>query len=168
MSNIKKVAEFLRNCIEIYIPTITLSIMLIAFIIQIFTRYILNDPVTWTYEVTTIGFIWTILLGSSFARKTAEHVDFGVIYDLFNERWKRLSRIFVNVLLVVLLGVLIVPVYEYLEFQSTQYSHVLRIPMNLAYAPFLILIISIFIYSFVEIVKDIQSMIRNTKQHYLK
>ncbi|WP_221565779.1 TRAP transporter small permease [Alkalihalobacillus sp. TS-13] len=168
MSTLKKVAKFLRNLIEIYIPTTTLSIMLIAFIIQIYSRYILKDPITWTYEVTKITFIWTILLGSSYALRVSEHVEFGVIYDLFNERWKRFTRIIVNLLLIVLLGVLIIPVYDYLDFQSTQYSHVLRIPMNIAYAPFLILIISILIYSVVQIGKDLHGIVHKMKEHHVE
>ncbi|WP_332696262.1 TRAP transporter small permease [Halalkalibacter lacteus] len=168
MRNLKSSANFLRNLIEVYIPTITLSIMLIAFIIQIFSRYILKDPVTWTYEVTTIAFIWTVLLGSSYAKRTSDHVDFGVIYDLFNDKWKRYSRIVVNILLIILLTFLIVPVYEYLDFLSTQNSHVLRIPMNFAYAPFLILIISLVIYSVTQMIKDISNIINQFKGNHVE
>ena len=43
-----------------------LSIMFACFIIQIFFRYVLNNPVGWTEEVIVTTWLWTVLWGAAF------------------------------------------------------------------------------------------------------
>ena len=77
----KKTGSFLLDLFEIYIPSVAFSIMFVVFVLQIFFRYFLNRPLTWPYEVTIFGFIWTAILGACFARRYGVHVVFGLIYD---------------------------------------------------------------------------------------
>ena len=49
-----------------------LSLMFACFIIQIFFRYVLNNPVGWTEEVIVTTWLWTVLWGAAFILGEAE------------------------------------------------------------------------------------------------
>ena len=83
-STLLKIGQFILDLFEIYIPAVAFSVMFIVFILQIFFRYFLNNPLTWPYEITIFGFIWTAILGACYARRLGIHVVFGIIYDTLN------------------------------------------------------------------------------------
>lgn len=158
MKYIKKIGRFLLDLVEVYIPIITFSIMFSMFVVQIFYRYYLNQPLTWAYEVTTITFIWTVLLGAGYARRRQDHVSFSIIYDLMSDRFQMICRILGNVLIAVAFIIAIYPVYDYTQFLYTQKSSVLRIPFNIAFAPFLIFILLTIGHSLYDIFKDLKKI----------
>ncbi|TPL82638.1 TRAP transporter small permease, partial [Mesorhizobium sp. B2-3-13] len=43
-----------------------LAAMFIAFILQIFTRYVINDPLGWTLEVCLTTWLWLVFWSSAF------------------------------------------------------------------------------------------------------
>ena len=59
-----------------------LSTMFACFIIQIFFRYVLNNPVGWTEEVIVTAWLWTVLWGAAFIITEAEEVRFDILYLL--------------------------------------------------------------------------------------
>ena len=42
-------------------------------LLQVFTRYVLNDPISWGEEVALHLFIWMIMLGSAYGIRRASH-----------------------------------------------------------------------------------------------
>src|SRR5690606_30206243 len=46
--------------------------MFVAFLIQIVMRYVLNAPVGWTTEVSTLAWLWGILWGAALVLKDEE------------------------------------------------------------------------------------------------
>ena len=79
----KKAFNFLRDCVELYIPIAALLIMFCTFVFQIFSRYILNSPVPWAYEVTVMCYLWMVVLGACYAYRDRSHVTFTLFYDQF-------------------------------------------------------------------------------------
>jgi C4-dicarboxylate transporter DctQ subunit len=158
MKFIKKIGRFLLDLIEVYIPIITFSVMFSMFVVQIFYRYYLNEPLTWAYEVTTITFIWTVLLGACYARRRQDHVSFTILYDLMTDRVQMICRILGNLLIAVAFIVAIYPVYDYTQFLYTQKSSVLRIPFNIAFAPFLIFLLLTIGHSLYDVFIDLKKI----------
>lgn len=57
-----------------------LAAMFAAFILQIFTRYVMNDPLSWTQEVCVTTWLWLVLWGSAFSLNEHDQVRFDVLY----------------------------------------------------------------------------------------
>ena len=57
-----------------------LAAMFAAFILQIFTRYVMNDPLGWTQEVCLTTWLWLVLWGSAFSLTERDQVRFDVLY----------------------------------------------------------------------------------------
>ena len=47
MEKLKKLGLVLRDVVEIYIPVTSFVIMFLVFILQIFCRYVLRQPLQW-------------------------------------------------------------------------------------------------------------------------
>ena len=60
---------------------VLLSVMFATFIIQIFWRYVLNNPVGWSEEVIITAWLWTVLWGAAFVLSEAEEIRFDIIYS---------------------------------------------------------------------------------------
>ena len=57
-----------------------LAAMFAAFILQIFTRYVMNNPLSWTQEVCVTTWLWLVLWGSAFSLNEHDQVRFDVLY----------------------------------------------------------------------------------------
>ncbi|RPF54243.1 TRAP-type C4-dicarboxylate transport system permease small subunit [Aquisalibacillus elongatus] len=140
------------------IPAIAFSLMFIAFVIQVYYRYILDDPLAWTYEVTVVGFVWTLIFGAIYARRKDEHVAFSYIYDLVPEKVQFAFRVIGNLLVIVLIAIAFKPTYEFIQFMEMSETTTFNIPYNIVYFPFLILMVMLVFYSVKDIIVDLKNI----------
>ncbi len=156
----KKAARFILDFVEVYLPMLSFSMLFVVFILGIFFRYFLT-PLTWTLELSLICFIWTSLLGGLYAKRTGSHVKFTLIYDMVSPKtqlWMRLSG---NGLLLFSFLLGFVPSVKYVLFMGFKKSNVLKIPMDIAFFPFIIFMsfmIGRFIY---DIYTDLSILVRS-------
>ena len=70
-----------------------LSVMFATFIVQIFFRYILNNPIGWSEEVIITTWLWTVLWGAAFILGESEEIRFDIIYSVVSERTRRVFTV---------------------------------------------------------------------------
>jgi TRAP-type C4-dicarboxylate transport system permease small subunit len=155
-----KIGQFFLDLIEKYIPTVSFSVMFLVFVLQIFCRYVLNQPLTWPYEVTIFGFIWTTMLGACYALRLKSHVVFSLIYDRLTPLTQLIFRLIGNLGILVAACLAVYPTYQYLVFQRINKSMVLRIPYNIAFSPYLIFLLVIAGRLVYSLVVDIRKIVR--------
>lgn len=113
-----------------------MAVMVVVVSWQVFTRYVLASPSTWTSELATFLLIWISLLGAAYALRMKAHL--GV--ELLERSLRGSSRIMhaYVVYLSVILFAFFVFVYGgtrlvYITLQLEQASAVLQIPMGYVY-----------------------------------
>lgn len=151
-----KILGIIADIIEIYIPSIAFVTMFLTFVIQIFFRYFLNNPLTWPYEVTVFGFIWTALFGALYAKRKNSHVKFTLLYDHMSPGKQLIIRLTGNLLLLISFIMGFYPAYDYIMFLAYQKSTVLFIPYNIAYFPYLVFMAGIIIRLILDIIADVR------------
>ena len=159
MITLKATGRLLTKIVDDYIPAIAFFVMFVAFTIQIFTRYVLNDPASWPWDITIIGFVWTILLSAVRSIRTHDHVQFSLIYSARTDVGKAVFRVIGGILLVGTLAIAIPPSWSYVYFSRIMKRGVLRIPLIYVFFPFMIFIVLSAVFLFVDLVKDIRSLI---------
>ncbi|RYH00940.1 TRAP transporter small permease [Salipiger sp. IMCC34102] len=112
-----------------------------GFMVQIYYRYVLNNPLRWTEEFTMIAFIWTVFWAAAFLVPIREHVSFEVVYDVVSPKVRRVFNIFSMVLIIVAFVVLIPATWDYLDFLTRKKSPVLRLPMHLIYGCYILFLV---------------------------
>jgi TRAP-type C4-dicarboxylate transport system permease small subunit len=151
---LKKTGKFLVDCIELYLPMLTFTVLFVSFMSQIVARYLFK-PLIWPEELSLICFIWTALLGGLYAKRTGSHVAFTMLYDAAKPGLQKAMRIAGNALLLTSLILIFIPSWNYIQFMAYKKSDALRIPMNWAYFPFIVFLADMIVRLVIDIVKDI-------------
>ena len=153
---LKKMGCFLLDLCEIYIPATAFLIMFTVFVLEIFCRYFFNYPLTWAYEVTVFGFIWTVILGAAYATRSGAHVMFDLLYEKQSPQVQRYMRMVGNAVLAVGFSITVPASYQFIKFMAFEKSSVLRIPFHLGYAPYLPFLLIVVGRAVYNVVNDVR------------
>lgn len=115
-----------------------LSIMFAGFIIQIFYRYVLNDPIGWTEEVIITMWLWVVLWGAAFILSEAEEIRFDIIYSNISEGTRRIFTVITSVALIAAYGISLPATFRYVAFMRVEHSAYLHVPIDIMYSVFVI------------------------------
>ena len=136
-SRASAIARWLRRRAENILVAL-LSTMFACLIIQIFFRYVLNNPLGWTEEVVITMWLWTVLWGAAFILGEAEEIRFDIIYSNIPESVRRVFTVITGIVLVVLYGISLPAAYSYVSFMKVERSAYLHVPINWMYSVFII------------------------------
>lgn len=115
--------------------TILLVFMTFLVIWQVFTRYVLNDPASFTEELVRYSLIWTGFIGAAYAFSTREHMALTFLRDKLEPNKKRLVTIGVDALILIFaFAILLVGGAKLAFAASMEYSALLGVPRSLVYA----------------------------------
>jgi TRAP-type C4-dicarboxylate transport system permease small subunit len=93
--------------IEEVLSGVFFASVLLLVLVQIFCRYILNSPLTWSEELARYLFVWVVFLGASTAIKSRSHTRFSLLLQRLPERGQRILVIVGNMSLLPFLAILI-------------------------------------------------------------
>jgi TRAP-type C4-dicarboxylate transport system permease small subunit len=96
-----KILERIFDVIEQGLGVTLLLVMFASVLIQIFFRYVLKSPLTWTEEASRYSFIWTVLLGAAFAVRRREHVVMDVLVKKFPAPLQKQISFFLNLMILI-------------------------------------------------------------------
>ncbi len=109
-----------------------------GFIVQVFYRYVLNDPIRWSEELIMIAFIWVVFWAAAFMVPIKSHVTLEVVYDMVPKKTKRIFSLFSMLVIIIAFLLLIPATIDYLDFLTRKKSPVLRIHMHWIYLCYLL------------------------------
>ncbi len=135
------ILKFLHKRAEDVLVVMT-AVMFTAFIIQIFTRYILNAPTDWTHELILICWLWIVFWGAAFFLEDKDHVKFDVLYNLGSERSRRIMSLIVAVVMAVAFLVSLPATWDFISFKRIRSTDVLHIRFDLVFSVYLIFLVA--------------------------
>ena len=138
-----------------------ITAMTLACLAQVVWRYVFNDPLIWTEELSRYFFIWISYLGAWMAWRFHKHIALDAVLLLRSDRLRRCSARLVEVLV---LGFCLYTAWgslRLLEIAGDQPSAVLQLPMMWVYLayPVMALLISLDIVAewSTKITKEVRS-----------
>jgi TRAP-type C4-dicarboxylate transport system permease small subunit len=154
----KKIVKYIADFLGYFIPNMTFIVIFITFMLTIISRYVLKAPIAWSYEISILGYMWTMFFGVGKAMEADEHVVFGLVYDNLGKKGQVVCKVIYNLALILLLGAAFYPCIQSL-LSKKMVTGVLKLPYTIVFAPM--------IYMFAEIiircVKDIINSIKGLK-----
>src|ERR1041385_274989 len=109
----------------------------LAFIVflQFFTRYILNDSLSWTEEIARYGLMWLAFIGGAGVTRKKSHIAVGLLSNLMAPGPLRAALLaLVDVVTVGFLGLLAYFSVTIIERMHNQTMTVVELPMSIVYA----------------------------------
>ena len=122
-----------------------LAAMFVAFIIQIVMRYVMNAPVGWTTEVSTLAWLWGILWGAALVLTDEEEIRFDVIYGAIPPWLRRVFDVVTGSVVVGVFAWSLPAVYDYVTFMKVEKSAYLGIRFNWLYSVYLVFAVAMII-----------------------
>jgi C4-dicarboxylate transporter, DctQ subunit len=125
------------------IAALLLATMFLAFLVQIVFRYVFGWPAGWAFELTILCWLWGVLFGAAFIVDEKDEIRFDVIYGSVRPGARRLMVIVGGLALLLLYGMSLPAVYDYVAFMKVERTAYLRIPLNWAYSVYVIFAVAV-------------------------
>jgi C4-dicarboxylate transporter DctQ subunit len=124
------------------VGVIMLSVMFLAFVVQITARYVFNYPLGWTLELCLTMWLWTVFWGASFSLRNEDHVRFDMIYLNVSPKAKRWLAAIAAIAIVVTMLVALPRTYDFISFLKIKKSGTLRIPLMYVFSVYLVFMVA--------------------------
>lgn len=101
---------------------------------QVFTRYVLQNPSSWSEEMVSYLFAWMSLFGASLVVGERGHMNIPIVVERFGERARKFFAIFGEVVACIFAGVILV--YGGIQITSLamgQMTSSLGVPIGIFY-----------------------------------
>jgi C4-dicarboxylate transporter, DctQ subunit len=157
----KRAARLLVDFIEVYLPIGMFILLFIAFITNVFFRYVMRDPQTWTFEFCVYAFVMIGLLGACAANRKEDHVVFDLIYTRLTPKGQAIFRIIsLAIVIVFLVGALPTSTIDIMNIRAK--TSIMRIPEQVFFLSLPVLMISTIARSTYRLVLDIKAFRNKT------
>ncbi|NBJ13828.1 TRAP transporter small permease [Microvirga arsenatis] len=114
-----------------------------AFLLQVFTRYVLNDPVAWTQEFVLIAYIWIVFWCAAFLLREQEHITFDMLFLALPPARRRVLAIVLTVLTGIAFIAALPATIDYVTFMKIEKSPVIGLRFDILYSIFVIFVIAV-------------------------
>jgi len=161
MGQIKKAARWFADFIEVQLPITVFVMLFLAFLMNVFFRYVMKNPQNWTFELSINAFVVVGLLGACAAYRTEDHVIFDLLYTRLNSKGQNILRIISYVIVIVFFTVALPASIRYLV-KLRAVTSIMRIPLRIVFLSFPILLISTVLRSAYRLVLDIKAFRNKT------
>ncbi len=121
---------------------VMLAAMFIAFNLQIVFRYLLDLPVGWTNELSTVLWLWLVLWGAAFVLREEEEIRFDLVYGAVRPAARRVMVLASAAALVALYAVSFPAVVDYVTFMKVESSAYLGIRFDWLFSMYLVFVVA--------------------------
>ena len=119
-----------------------MGLMFISFLLQIAFRYLLNQPLGWTEEVTVLCWVWVVLWCAAFVLSNNDEIRFDIVYTLVPPRVRRLFTAASSIAFVVLLLMSLPASWSYVAFMKREHTAYLHLRLDAMYSIYVIFVLA--------------------------
>jgi TRAP-type C4-dicarboxylate transport system permease small subunit len=119
----------------------------VLFVVSVFQRYVLAQPVSWVDEVILMLFLWSTFLTEALVLREREQVTFDVVWDVATPRVRRLIGLVAAVLVAVLFTLAAPTIWSYVTFLWREKTNVLEWRLDWVYSCFLVYWLAVIVRS---------------------
>jgi len=110
--------------------------LVIVATLQVFTRYVLNAPFTWTEELARMFFTWINFLGAALIVKKSSHISIDFLVKILPPGPRRWMLVLSHGVILAVVLILAVKGFRLLQITGASESPALNIPWAYVYAAF--------------------------------
>ncbi|MGI3185889.1 TRAP transporter small permease [Nioella aestuarii] len=147
-----------------FIAAMMLAAMFLTFLIQIFSRYVMQAPFGWTLELCLILWVWIVFFGCAFIVKERDHVTFDIFYLSGGRKTRQVLALAAAAAIVIGMGISFLPTWDYIDWMRMRRTSTVenpftgdRIPLRTifsVYALFMIAIIARYAWRFIDVLRN--------------
>ena len=120
-----------------------LTAMFLSFVLQIFTRYVINHPLGWTLEACLMSWLWVVFWGSAFVVEDRDHVKFDILYTHVGRGMRRIFALIAALAIAAGFATSFAGTIDYVTFMKIEKSSMLRIRLDYVFSVYGIFAVAI-------------------------
>ncbi len=140
-ASLKDIGQWLARRAENVVSGM-LAAMFLAFLLQIFFRYVLGLPIGWTHELSVILWVWLVLWGAAFVITEREEIRFDIIYGAAGPGARRVMCIITAISLVALYAISFPAVWDYVTFMKVEKTAYLKIRFDHLFSIYIVFVVA--------------------------
>src|SRR5690242_8168783 len=122
-----RLENWLSHLVELPVALLTAIEVLILFA-GVVSRYVFQNPFTWSDELASILFLWLAMLGAVVAFRRSEHMRMSGLVSRVSPRWRAFFDAFAVAVAVAFLLLILHPTIEYAADEAAVVTPALEIP----------------------------------------
>lgn len=122
-----------------------LAAMFLTFILQIFTRYVINHPLSWTVEGCLTLWLWLVFWTAAFVLEDSDHVRFDLVQMAVSRRAQRVLALVSAVAIIAGIAAALPATLDYITFYKIKRSSTLRIRLDVVFSIYGIFAVSVIV-----------------------
>lgn len=151
----------IRRFLDIFLGT-SCSLLLLSMVgvlcWQVISRYVFNDPSTYTEELLRLGLVWLSLLGAAYSAGRGSHMAIDLLRDIARGRFRKLLKLLVPISFIIFsVYVLIMGGLHSMQISSKQLTAVLQLPMSSFYAALPVCGVLLILYAILNLIDVIKT-----------
>jgi TRAP-type C4-dicarboxylate transport system permease small subunit len=152
-------AALLRHLVRFEDEIAGLLMMAVTLVLalQVLTRYVFNDPLAWTEEVSRHLFVWMVFFGASGALRERSHVAIELVVVRLPRQAQLAAALLCNLLVLFFLGNLLYWGVKAVDRMWTLPTATLELPVGLVYTVFPITAALMIVRTVVNMWADVRS-----------
>ena len=163
MNNRHKLIRAMDRILEV-ISMILLACIIVAAVLQVFTRKVLGNSMVGTEEFARYCFIWMSCLGASLCLSNGSHASVNVLKDRLKGRMIHIHGIFSNLIVLFLCYVMIRYGFALLGNVARQSSPTMGLPMNYVYGALPVASVCMALSAIVKLIDEILALKKTKKE----
>jgi TRAP-type C4-dicarboxylate transport system permease small subunit len=124
----------ITSVVENVIAVSLLCLAVVCGMLQVFSRYILANPMPWTEELARYAFIGTVFFGAVIAVRERQHVAMDLLLKSLPEKAKNIFGLLIPVVCLTIVVILLVSVPSLIISSLGSRSIVMSIPIVAVYS----------------------------------
>lgn len=132
MKAVMKGIDIMNKFVGIVVGSM-LAVMSIIIVIQVFCRFVIDSPLTWSEEAARYLMIYTVFLGASLALRNHKMIAIEIVIESVKPKVRKVLRIVVMLVSLVFLFILLFKGIEMINIVSKQTSAGIGISMDIPY-----------------------------------
>lgn len=123
-------ADFSSYAIEDWLTLAVFWIMGACVFLQFFTRYVINNSLSWTEEIATNCLMAVVFLGSVMCVRLSRHIQVDVLYRLIPTPLGRLLALMVDILVIGFFAYLTLLIWRFVQIVADQRMISIDVPRS--------------------------------------
>lgn len=157
MNVLRKAFSTLEKVI-IALLVVALTLMVVFIFTQVFARFVLNKPLSWTEELSRHLMIWMVFLATAVGYRHGAHLFIDLLPSKLSKKGKMVLLLIFDSIIVYFLTVMFIYGLQLVEKTNFQYSAALQYKMSYVYMSLPAGAILMFVFSIEKILEHLGIM----------
>ncbi len=146
--------KILKN-LDAYFAGFMFAVTMVLVIVNVFSRYFFNRPISWCDEVATSCFVYTVFVGSAWCLRTRQHVGVDLLVERLPKKVRELVHLLTDIVILALNSYITYLAVLFMRSSKVKTMPILKISVNYLYFALLLGFGLMAIYSLAHCIEDV-------------